>query len=211
MSNLVTKIEVQKNNKDRVNIFVNEEFFIACDMSLVYLQGIKKGEEIDKEKLNNIVLEDNFIKAKSRSLRYLGKSYKTEKEVRKKLEECEYNEEVINRVIEFLKEYDFINDNRYTELFIKEKLKKHGKNKIKYDLKLKGVEEKLINEKIDCLDEGKELNIAYEIASKKYNQLVRCEKDKLKIRKKLNDFLLRRGYDFSTVHILLKKVMEEGE
>src|SRR3712207_807163 len=183
MSNLVTKIEVQKKNKERVNIFVNEEFFIACDMSLVYMQGIKKGEEIDKEKINNIISEDNFIKAKSRSLRYLGRSYKTEKEVRKKLEECEYNEEVINRVIEFLKEYDFINDDRYTELFIKEKLKKHGKNKIKYDLKLKGVDEKLINEKINSLDEDKELDIAYEIASKKYNQLVRCEKDKLKIRK----------------------------
>ena len=55
MSNLVTKIEVQKKNKERVNIFVNEEFFIACDMSLVYMQGIKKGEEIDKEKINNII------------------------------------------------------------------------------------------------------------------------------------------------------------
>ena len=30
MSNIITKIEVQKRNKDRVNVYINEEFNFAC-------------------------------------------------------------------------------------------------------------------------------------------------------------------------------------
>ncbi|WP_142413114.1 recombination regulator RecX [Hathewaya massiliensis] len=211
MSNKVSKIEVQKKNKERVNIYVDDEYFISCHMELIYKEGIKKGESIDKEKLNSIVEEDNFIKAKSRSLRYLGRAYKAEEEVREKLIGEGYDEKIIERTINFLKEYNFIDDNRYVELFIKEKLKKWGENRIKYELLKKGVDEKLIISKMEHIDEEDKENILSEIAIKKYNSLVKSEKDLFKVKKKLNDYLLRRGYNYDEVRAVIINILEVGE
>jgi len=36
--------------------------------------------------------------------------------------------------MEFLKQYDFVNDERFVELFIKEKISSIGKNRIKFTL-----------------------------------------------------------------------------
>ena len=51
MSSIITKIEIQKNNKDRVNIYMNDEFAFACDAALVYIHNITKGATIEKERL----------------------------------------------------------------------------------------------------------------------------------------------------------------
>ena len=51
----ITSIEVQKRNKDRVNVFVNYEFAFACNMELVYKEGLSKGCIIDERRLKEIV------------------------------------------------------------------------------------------------------------------------------------------------------------
>ena len=43
-------------------------------------------------------------------------------------------EDTIKRAIEFLKEYNLLNDERYAEMYIKDRLRSQGRNKIKYAL-----------------------------------------------------------------------------
>lgn len=210
MKHVISSIEVQKNNKERVNIFVNDQYFLACDMSLVYTKRLEKGKEIDKNILQDIILEDNFIKAKSRGLRYLSKSYKTEKEVRDKLFQNGYDDYTINRVLEFLIEYDFVNDERYVELYIKEKCKKYGNNRIKFELQGKGIDKQLLLSKLNEIDKEEEISRAYEIALKKYNQLKNSSNEKNKIRRKLNDFLARKGYNYDIIQNIIRRI-EVGE
>ncbi|MCC5424208.1 recombination regulator RecX, partial [Clostridium botulinum] len=53
MSNIITKIEVQKRNKDRVNVYIDEEFNFACSSELIYYHNLKKGKVIDENSLND--------------------------------------------------------------------------------------------------------------------------------------------------------------
>jgi len=46
MEGKITSIQVQSRNKDRVNIFVDEEFALACFAEVVYKQNIKKVIEL---------------------------------------------------------------------------------------------------------------------------------------------------------------------
>ncbi|MDX5667654.1 hypothetical protein SIK42_09055 [Clostridioides difficile] len=46
---IITKIEQQKRNDDRVNIYVDDKFFIAIFKELVYTFNLKKGNEINEE------------------------------------------------------------------------------------------------------------------------------------------------------------------
>lgn len=166
MSNIITKIEVQKRNKDRVNVYIDEEFNFACSSELIYYHNLKKGKVIDENSLNDIIKEDNYIKAKGYALKYIEKSLKTESQVKEKLYLKEYDEDTVNKVIRFLKDYNFIDDDKYCDMYIREKLNIYGRNKIKYTLLNKGVKENIVIEKINNINEEKEKKVAYKLAEK---------------------------------------------
>ena len=48
MHGKVTEIEIQKNNTERVNIYINNEFAFPCSSELVYKYGLQKGKEIEQ-------------------------------------------------------------------------------------------------------------------------------------------------------------------
>lgn len=210
-SDIVTKIEVQKNNKNRVNVFINEDYAFACSLDLVYLQHLKVNMEINSEQLQEIVREDNFIKSKNDALKVIEKSYKTEKEMRDKLLLKGYDENIIERCMEFLKEYNFINDSNYASMYIKDKIKQEGANKIKYSLLRKGIPHQIINEKLEVIynEDENENNSVFAIAEKKYNSLIKSENDNIKIYRKLRDYLYRKGYLEDEIRSALKNVIKD--
>lgn len=207
--NVITKIELQKRNKDRVNVYINEEFSFACSAELIYTCSLSKDKEIDMGSLKEIIDKDNFIKCKSYALKIIERTYKTEKQIFDKLAQKEYDEKIINKTIDFLKEYKFIDDEKYTEAYIKDKLKSQGKNRIKYALINRGISEALIKEKLSTLDKDIEENTALKLAEKKYKVLIKNESDTRKIYKKLGDYLVRNGYDLDVVQNILSSIVKE--
>ncbi|MGK0468236.1 recombination regulator RecX [Clostridium sp.] len=210
MSNIITKIEMQKKNKDRVNVYMDGDFAFACDAGLVYRYRITKGEPIDKENIESIVNEDNYIKAKNASLHFLESSFKSAKQVVDKLKLKEFDVKTIGRVMQFLKEYEFIDDKRFVELFIKEKVRSSGKNKIKFTLIKKGLPEELIEEGLDAITSEQQSLIALKLGEKKFAILYKNEKDTRKLYKKIADYLVRNGFDFEIVNEVLNKVIKTG-
>ncbi|WML35923.1 recombination regulator RecX [Clostridium sp. OS1-26] len=206
---VITKIEVQKRNKDRVNIYVNDEFAFACSAELVYTHNLSKDKIIEKDTLEEIANEDNYIKCKSTSLKMIEKSYKTERQITDKLIEKGYDEKVVKRTKEFLKQYDFINDNKYAQMYIKDKMNSQGRNKIKYALINKGISEEIINEKLCYIDKESEESSALKLAEKKYNLLIKSEQDIRNIHKKLREYLIRKGYNLDIVQGVLNQVVKQ--
>ncbi|NFD31059.1 recombination regulator RecX [Clostridium botulinum] len=206
MSNIITKIEVQKRNKDRVNVYIDEEFNFACSSELIYYHNLKKGKVIDENSLNDIIKEDNYIKAKGYALKYIEKSLKTESQVKEKLYLKEYDEDTVNKVIRFLKDYNFIDDDKYCDMYIREKLNIYGRNKIKYTLLNKGVKENIVIEKINNINEEKEKKVAYKLAEKKYKIMILREKDKFKIYKKIWPYIISRGYNSNIAEWIINEL-----
>ena len=56
----VTKIEVQKNNKDRVNIYVDNKYAFAAFIDTIINEGIVKGLELNSEIINKINCEERI-------------------------------------------------------------------------------------------------------------------------------------------------------
>ena len=202
----ITSIEVQKRNVNRVNVYVDEAFTFACDAALIYKQGIQKDSVIDVEAIKEIVKEDEFIKCKNSALRTVEKTYKTEKELRDKLTEKGFEEDTIKRAIEFLKEYNLLNDEKYAEMYIKDRLRSQGRNKIKYALIRKGVSEDILLDKLSNIDTEDENDTAFKLAEKKYNILKKKESDKYKLSQKLFRFLLSKGYDYDCCNSIVRRL-----
>lgn len=204
----VTKIEVQKNNKERVNIYVDNKYAFAAFIDTIINEGIVKGLELNSEIINKINCEERIKKCKNDAIKTVEKSYKTEKEVIDKLKSKEYTEKEINYAINFLKEYKFIDDMSYAKSYIKSKTNNSGKNKIRYALKRKGISDEIINETLNSINENEELESAMEVGYKKYTSIIKRESDKYKIKNKLCAFLAGRGYDFQTAIKAVNKIME---
>jgi len=206
LSNIITKIELQKKNKKRVNIYIDDEYAFACDAQLVYIHNITKGRNIDKESLEDIVNEDNYIKGKNAALHFLERSFKSSKQVVDKLVMKEFDGKTIDRVMEFLMEYDFIDDRRFVELFIKEKINSTGKNKIKYTLLKKYLPKELIIEGLSKITSEQQFQVALKLGESKIITLSKSEKDVRKLYKKLADYLARTGYEYEIIKEVLNKI-----
>lgn len=205
--NIITKIEIGKKNKERVNIYIDEEYAFSISLELVYKENLKVNENVDIERLGTLAKEDNYIRCKNSSIRIIERSYKSEKEMKDKLLLKGYDERTIERTLDFLKEYNFLNDENYARIYVKDKIKAEGKRKIKYTLIRKGIDDNLIEDELSKVlsDDLKEAALA--LALKKYNTLKKRENDKYKLSQKLYRFLASKGYDFDLISQVVKEVI----
>ena len=207
----ITKIEIQKNNKDRVNIYLDGEYALAINAELVYKENLKVKDDVDISKLQEIAEKESYIRCKESAIKIIERSYKTEKEIRDKLKQKGYEEKQINNSIDFLKEYNFINDNTYAKAFIKDKLSSKGSQKIKYDLMKKGIAKDIIEENLIKVDKNEEKEVALNVGRKKYESIRRKERDNYKLSGKLYRFLISRGYAYDIVKDVVKEIMSLDE
>lgn len=207
--NVITNIEEQKRNKERVNVYIDNDYAFSLSKEILLKEKINIKDTVDKEKLLKLSVEDNYSKCKNTSLRIIERSYKTEKELRDSLLTKGYDELSINRTVEFLKEYNFINDEQYTKMYIKDKLKNQGKNKIKYSLIRKGISSDILENELSEVDNSLEDETAYNLGYKKYLTLKKKEDDKYKLSQKLYRFLMSKGYNYDIVSKTIKRITEE--
>ena len=91
------------------------------------------------------------------------------KEVKNKLFLFKASPKFVNDLTKHLIENDYINEERFSEMFIQGKLriKKWGRIKLKYELKLKGIDAKIIDAKINKIKEEEYLNYFNQFSRKK--------------------------------------------
>ena len=207
---IITKIEVQKKNQDRVNIYVNNEFFIAIYTELVYRFGLKKGIDIDEDKLKALLKDEIYIKAKNKALNILSKSDQSEKKIREKLS-YDFEESVIDKVISFLKDNNFINDDILAQKIVNTNinLNKCGINKIKQNLYIKGINKNSIDEALGDVDYNIEFENAMYLAKKRYNRIK--NEDKRKIYQKISQHLAYKGFNYDIIKRVLNKILNFDE
>jgi len=207
---IITKIEAQKRSKDRVNIYVDEEYFMAVYAELVYTHSLKKGMEIDKESLENLLHDEMYMKAKNKALSVLSKSDQSEKKLREKLLN-DYDENIVEEVIEFLKGYKLIDDNLLAEKIVHDNmnLSKFGKNKIKQNLYNKGIAASDIQDAISQIDPDEEYENAKYLAEKRLKRLK--GEDKNKINQKIYQHLAYKGFNYDIIKRVLRELLNFDE
>lgn len=202
---IITDINIQKGNKNRVNIYLDHEYSFSCSLELLYMKALKKGVEVNKEYLEEVISEDNYIKCKEASLKIIEHSYKTEKEVEDKLLSYGFEEKTIKKVMEFLKSYKFVDDLRYLRLFISDKKKAFGKNKLEHQLIDKGIKKELIYEELNKLSDEEEYDYAFKLLEKKMKNMVKSGISKKEIMRKAKTYLLNAGF----LNEVINKVINE--
>ena len=206
---VITKIEAQKRKEDRVNIYVDEKFFMAIYKELVFTFNLKKGDNIDEEYLKKILKDEMFLKGKNKALNILSKASQSEKKIREKLNE-DFEEDTIDDVIDFLKKYNIINDGELASKIVNTNvnLNKYGKNKIKQNLYNKGIEKSAIDEAISEIDYDAEFENALYLAQKRYDRVK--NEDPKKAYAKIANHLAYKGFNYDIIKSVLNKIFKNN-
>lgn len=146
---------------------------------------------------------------KEHSLYLIANTPKTEKQLRDKLKKNKkYNEEIIEKTIEFLKKYNYINDEEFTKRYIEIYSSKKTKREIEQKLYIKGVNRNIIKnaleEKENLFDE---MAIGEKLLLKKLNKFDLDNFD-IKDKQKIFSFLMRKGISIDTIESLLNKYLK---
>lgn len=207
---IITKIEAQQKNEDRVNIYINEQFFMGIYKELVFTFNLKKGMEIDEDILRNMLKDEMYIKAKNKALTILSKAPQSEKNIIKKLS-GDFDEDVIEDVLVFLRKYNFVNDEDLAQRITNTNLKvnKCGKNRIKQNLYNKGIARDTIDSIVSDIDSDIEFKNAMYLAKKRYERVK--NEDRNKIYQKISKHLAYKGFDYSVIKRVLNKLLNFDE
>lgn len=206
----ITKIEIQKKNKDRYSIYIDGEYSFGIYENVLIKYGLKKGMKIEEDFLEDVLKKEEQECANNYGLRLLNFKMRTEQEIRRKMKEKEYTEDVVDTTIEYLYYLNYLNDEEYANKFIKDKsnLKNMGKERIKRELYAKGIDKEIINDQIeDLVDDDDEYEKATEMAIKKLETTYKND-DKNAQYRKLGGFLQRKGYSMNIVFKILKELIK---
>ena len=195
---LVTAITQQKKDQTRYNVFIDGEYAFALPMQDILYFKLKEGREVPEETVEYIQNSLIYIKAQDTALHYIGYKMRTVKEIRIKLAEKEFSEEVIEKVITFLEKYGYADDREYCRKYIREKLRMKPKSgyALKIELKQRGISSRIIDE-VMAQTEVDEEGDAFRWLERKSRGIWPPQDDKQK--KKLYDFLLRKGYSYDII------------
>ncbi|MDI9495913.1 MAG: RecX family transcriptional regulator [Bacillota bacterium] len=203
----ITKIEYQKNNKERFNIYLNDEYGFSVDISIMIDYSLKKGMVLDDGLIEDILRAEEKISVYNYGISVLSRCARTEYELRLKMQIKGFEPILIDRAISALKDHKYIDDEKYCEMYIRDKinLSNYGVRKIKEALYQKGIAKEIIEEKIKIITPESEEERAYILGEKKLSNI--RENDTRKKMAKLSNYLIGRGFEYDTVNKTVRKLI----
>lgn len=206
---LISKIEQQKKNKNRFNIYITEEgqperYAFSVDDDLLVRMRLSKGMEVDELSIMEIQYRDHIQKAFQSAVNYLSYRIRSEHEVISYLSEKEWEQAVIDEVMHKLREYRYVDDEEYAKAFVRTQMNvsKKGPDVIRTELLNKGISEKDQQAALSQYTNDLQRENAEEWA----NKTLKKNKSSMKeAKQKTIQFLVRKGFSMS----LAKFVTEE--
>lgn len=192
---VVTNIESITKTKYRV--YIDDEFAFVLYKGELFKYQIRKGEEISEETIAGIKNEVLIKRAKLRAMHLLNAMPRTEQQLREKLMQGEYPEDVIEVAVSYVKSFGYINDEAYVRNFIISKRNCKSKREIVMLLGQKGLRGEIVDHIVEEMyAEESELSTIKEIMRKKrWNPSEMEEKE----RQKMFGYLMRKGFSYEEI------------
>ncbi len=202
------KILSVKKTKRSSDCFVNFENddSIVISMDLVLKYNLAKGRTLEDSEYDEIIREQRKIDLRQSAYKYASYKPRTEKEVRDKLMQKGFSHEEIKEALQFLEKFEFLDDAKYAENFIKEKLKlkNFGEFRMKMELIKRGIHRDLAEKSVSkYYPQDDEYEIAKAAAEKKITQILRKPEEKRW--NSLSGYLQRQGFGWDVI----KKICDE--
>lgn len=206
MSRTITALEVQKNNSERVSVFLDGEF--AFGLPVIEASKLATGQVLSEDEITVLREIDEVARAFDRAVRLLARRPYSTAEIRRNLTSKQIAAPVIDAVLARLERLEYVDDQAFAEYWVenRERFRPRGHRALRHELIQKGIPDRIIE---SVLHEVDAQDSAYRAAQKhasRYKGRTRQE-----FRDKLGAFLVRRGFAYDVVREVTDRVINDLE
>jgi len=205
----ITGIEQQKKNTKRYNIYIDGEYKCTVEDNILQELNLSKGMELNEIEFNNTLEIIQYKGALRAALYMLARAPKTEMEIEKGLSDKQHAPKAIKKVLEYLKEIGYINDESYAESYIRSIKATTGTSRrsIYQKLAAKGIDKEIIQQMLNKA-EIDDYASAISAAKKKAASLKGNRREK---KLKLLNYLYRKGFGIDDCKRAAEDILQEED
>ena len=210
----ISNISIQARNPNRVNVSIDGKYRFSLDIAQLVDAGLKKGQEIEEERLAELESESEFGKLYARTLEYCLMRPHSAREVRdylyKKTRVTKYksrrNGEILERegaspalterVFDRLEQKGYIDDEKFARYWLENRNQAKGSSlrKLTNELRVKGISTSIIEVIVAESDRSDDEELAKIIVKKR---------SKYPDDQKLMQYLARQGFSYDDIKLAL--------
>jgi regulatory protein len=205
----VTRLEPQKRNPQRLNVYLDGEF--AFGISRAAAPWLSEGDQLSQQKVQDLKRGDLSEGAYQRALNFLSYRSRSEQEISRNLSKHDIPEDIISEVINKLRQSSLVDDRAFARNWIQNRIqfKPRGKRALAVELYQKGIAQEIIDDELQELNENQ---LALKCAQKKATRFKKMDWETFQ--KKMSGYLNRRGFPYpvirETVQISWEEIHEES-
>jgi regulatory protein len=199
---VITAIKSQKNKK-RVNVHLDGKFGFGLDLDNFVKLNLKVEQELSEKEVAEIVKKAEFQKTLDKLLRFATLRPRSEKEINYWLKRKKVHESLQKGLFNKLKRLDLIDDRKFAEWWIGQRIqfKSKSKRELISELRIKGIDKNTIEDVLyeTRIDEAKNAKKLIEKNQYKWERY-----DKRTARKKMGEYLARKGFAWEIIKKVIK-------
>jgi regulatory protein len=202
----VTAIAEGKRRKRRLNVFLDDKFAFSLEAEVALKEGIKVGQELSEGDIEALTGAELSQRCYDAALRFLDYRPRSQSELKQRLARRGFDGDTIEATIARLQELGLVDDLAFARFWQENRQAFSPRSRwlVRRELKQKGVADEVIERVVADVDDE---DSAYKAAIAKAHKLPVADYEAF--RKRLGEYLQRRGFGYGVIKNTLKKVWEE--
>lgn len=193
----MTVTSIEPASKTRYKVYVDGQFAFTLYKSELSRYHIAV-DAILEEETYGVLRKESVKRAKLKAMHLLTDMGRTEVQLRTKLSQNGYPEDIVDEAMEYVKSFGYINDREYARNFVEYRKDKKSRKEIYALLCGKGLDAELIEEALDECYHKEDSRCAIEtLLRKKGYDPKTAGREK---RQKMMAYLVRKGFSYEEVH-----------
>ncbi len=194
---------LERLSSDRYLVTLEDDSFFPLYEKELAGYGIEEGGMLAEASYQEILCELLPRRARHKAMYLLQSMDRTEYQLRRKLQECSYPEEVIEDAVQYVKGFHYIDDVRYARNYVEFRKERKSLKQLEQELYQKGVSREDFEEAVSELEvpEEEEQILAW-IEKKQFHPETADQKETDRFLR----FLLRKGYRISSIKQAFQKL-----
>lgn len=209
MHGTITKIEKQKRNKSRFNIYIDHTYAASVHEDVLVRLQLTKGQYIEADDWREVLRQEETERAKQAAIKYVSYKPRTAFEVERYLNEKGHASSHVTAVLQYLQKYNYVDDEAFARSWVEERrrLKGKGRYALEQELRQKGIPEHFIAQALATIDSDSEEALAREWALKRYGRVKHLPWPQ--VERRIGAFLGRRGFSYDHILAVLHELRSE--
>lgn len=201
----ITALRAGRREK-RINVFLDGRFAFSLGTEVVAKENLQVGQELSGDRVASLTGSDQLQRCLGAAYRYLSYRPRSESEIRERMHRRGFAAETVDAAIGRLREQNLLNDGDFAQFWKenRESFSPRSQWLTGRELKRKGVANEVIEQVVAGMDDSEN---AYRAALQKARR--GAPTDYQSFRRRLGEFLRRRGFNYEVIGHTVAKVWQE--